>query len=154
MGLNSQKFSALIPLRGLFTAPPRHSLQAVSALGLIAAVRFPTTSENQKNKSFPFFALRFPFFTIFAHTFKRTDGFYKRYSTIQLPVECTYRLCIVGYNLRNHRYIHCGTKNGFSLRWHHSRIVRRSWHCILHGSQPYSWGYDFCYSLRTRHRVE
>ncbi len=35
------KFSALIPLRGLFTAPSRHSLQAASALDLIAAVRFP-----------------------------------------------------------------------------------------------------------------
>ena len=61
MGLNSQKFSALIPLRGLFTAPPRHSLQAVSALGLIAAVRFPTTSENQKTKVFRFSLSAFRF---------------------------------------------------------------------------------------------
>ncbi len=50
-------FSALIPLRGLFTASSRHSLQAASALDLIAAVRFPTPSENRKTKSFPFSAL-------------------------------------------------------------------------------------------------
>ena len=38
------QFSVLILLRRLFTAPPRHSMQAHSALGLIAAFRFPFIS--------------------------------------------------------------------------------------------------------------
>ena len=42
-------FSVLIPLRGLFTAPSRHSLQAASALDLIAAVRFPLLSLTSKS---------------------------------------------------------------------------------------------------------
>ena len=57
-------FSVLILLRSLFTAPPRHSVQALSALGLIAAFRFPTPSENRKTKSFPLSAFRFPFFCV------------------------------------------------------------------------------------------
>ena len=44
-----------------FTAPSWHSLQAVSALDLIAAFRFPTPSEIRKTKSFPFSVFRFPF---------------------------------------------------------------------------------------------
>ena len=63
-------FSALILLCRLFAAPSRHSLQAVSALDLIAAVRFPTTSENRKTKSFPFSAFCFQFFLLPLHDFR------------------------------------------------------------------------------------
>jgi len=56
--IKSFPFSALIPLRGLFTAPSRHSLQAASALDLIAAVRFLTTSVKLNTK---FSVFRFSF---------------------------------------------------------------------------------------------
>ena len=56
-----------------FTASSRHSLQAVSALDLIAAFRFPAPNEKQK-----FSVFRFPFsvcFTIFATIMKKIRNF-------------------------------------------------------------------------------
>ena len=54
-------FSALILLCRLFLLAARQSVQAHSALTPQRRFRFPTPSENQKTKSFPLSAFRFPF---------------------------------------------------------------------------------------------
>ena len=58
-----EKFSALIPLRGLFLLLARHSVQAPSALASCVGSAFPLQAKIEKQK---FSVFRFPFFTIFA----------------------------------------------------------------------------------------
>jgi hypothetical protein len=61
-----KKFSVLILLRRLFLLLARHSMQASSALASCVGSVFLLQAKTEKLKSFPFYAFRFPFFTIFA----------------------------------------------------------------------------------------
>ena len=63
---NKKKFSVFTLLRRIFLLLARDSLQAASLHCFVRRFRF--IAPNEKQKSFPFSAFRFPFFANFAKT--------------------------------------------------------------------------------------